>query len=193
MRQLSRNRRARQFRNRWRCGVLLYSGIVKGENSAMASLAEDVAGTNDAELDHSCFVPHDGAGWTLNAPSPRSNGWRTSHPFPTPGHSARATSQRRTGGTMRHCLTVRGFASGSRTVSVADLQIQASPYQNPAASPRIVRNPLHLAISSVAAQRQRRSSYGSAFTFISGCEFSRLAESLSVCDRLQHLRWPADL
>jgi len=34
VRQLLRNRREWQFRNRRRCGVLLYSGIVKGGNSA---------------------------------------------------------------------------------------------------------------------------------------------------------------
>ena len=97
--------------------------------------------TRDAELDHCCFVPDDGCGWTLNGPLPRSNGWRTSPPFPTPGHSARATSQRPTAGTTKRCLTVRGFASGSLTVYVADLQIQASPYQNPAASLREWRRP----------------------------------------------------
>ena len=106
----------------------------------MSLVAEDAAGTRDAELDHSCFVPDDGGGWTLNGPLPRSNGWRTSPPFPTPGHSARATSQRPTGGTTRHCLTARGFASGSRTVCVADLQTQDSPYQNPAASRRAIAN-----------------------------------------------------
>jgi hypothetical protein len=87
------------------------------------------------KLDHFRFVPDDGGVWTLNGPLPRSNGWRTSPRFPTPGHSAQVTSQQRTGGTMRHCPTVRGSASGSRTGWVADLQIRASPYRNPAANP----------------------------------------------------------
>ena len=41
---------------------------------------------------------------------------------------------------MRHCLTARGFASGSRTACVADLQTQDSPYQNPAASRKAIAN-----------------------------------------------------
>jgi hypothetical protein len=53
--------------------------------------------------------------------------------------------------------------------------------------------PYILAISCVAAQRKRRSFYGSAFAFIRGCEFSRLAELLSASDRLQHFRGYADL
>jgi len=66
---------------------------------------------------------------------------------------------------MRHCLTVRGFASGSRTVCVADLQIQASPYQNPAASlsplgishkdnPEIARGAMSFSVPKIKARMQ---------------------------------------
>ena len=53
----------------------LYSGIVKGKNSAASLVAEHAAGRGDASFDAFRFVLDDGGGWTLNGPLPRSNGW----------------------------------------------------------------------------------------------------------------------
>ena len=41
---------------------------------------------------------------------------------------------------MKHCLGVRGFASGSHTVCVAGLQTQDLPCKNPAASRKTIAN-----------------------------------------------------